>query len=182
MKRITIWHRQLSSQCFSFLRVVCRRVYMRVFSLYCLWTSWAKADASRQMCAKSNFKASLLKLTHFGSRKGKKGSLWHPLLAASPGGIHETNERTHTNKKRDSCHPLACAAMMRGRHRSMGGPIRVRDRREKGDDSLVQSDNFLPLFSFLCWIHVKMSVFLMHPSMNSFVCMCVSIQLFSTHL
>lgn len=127
-----------------------QKSYMRVFSLYCLWTLWAKADASRQMCAKSNFKASLLKLTHFGSRKGGKKArcgthCWQPLR-----GVSMKQTRGHTQiKKTDFCHPLACAAlMMRGRHRSMGGPIRVRDRREKGDDSLVQSDNFLPFFPF----------------------------------
>lgn len=105
---------------------VCRRVFMRVFSLDCLWTSWAKVDASRQMCAKSNFEASLPKLTHFGSRKwGKKGSLWHPLLAASPGGVHETNARARTQIKRtDSCQPLACAALM-----TWGGGIAAGKRR-----------------------------------------------------
>lgn len=130
---------------------VCRRVFMRVFSLYCLWTSWAKVDASRQMCAKSYFEASLPKLTHFGSRKWEKRLAVAPTAGGLSGG-RPWNKRVRARtqiKRTDSCQPPclrrfddAWGASQQGR----GGSIRVRDSWEKGDDSLVQSDNFLPLF------------------------------------
>lgn len=62
----------------------------------------------------------------------------------------------------------------------MGGTIRVRDRRAKGDDSLVLIDNFLAVFFLFMLIKCEdMYVLVVHLFMNSCVCVCaVLIQLF----
>lgn len=68
----------------------------------------------------------------------------------------------------------------------MGGTIRVRDRRAKGDDSLVLTDNFLALFFFIsllikCEDMFVCVAYLFRPScVGMHVCVCgVLIQLFS---
>ena len=137
------------------------------------------------MCAKSNFEASLLSLTlslsHSGSREDKKGSLWNLLLAASTGGVYETNActHTHTNEKKkikgDSCHPLACAALMVwGRQRSMGGWALESgtDRTKTSHWSRVTTSCRLFFFYSFRWLNVQLSVFLMHPFLNYFKGMC----------
>lgn len=98
----------------------------------------------------------------------------------------ETHKRTDTYAKThsDSCHPEPCAAlMMRGRRRSMGGTIRVRNRRAKGDDSFVLTDNFLGLFfSFSGCLFLQLNSYLLF--MSSCVCIikCEDMYLHVMHL
>lgn len=59
----------------------------------------------------------------------------------------------------------------------MGGTIRVRDRRAKGDDSLVLTDNFLVLFFLSVLIKCEdMYVLVVYLFMHSYVgmslCVC----------
>lgn len=159
MKRITVWHRQLSSQCLAFLQVVCAGG--------CLWESspstacghpgqkWMHPDKCVQ---KVTLRHLFLNSLTLAAESGKKGSLWHPLLAASPGGIRETNARARTQIKRtDSCQPLACAALMtRGGHRSREeeGPLESGTAGRKETTHWSRVTTFCLFFSFLCWLHV----------------------------
>lgn len=167
MELITVWHRQLSSQRFSFLQVVCAGGFVWP-SIACEHRGQKRMHPDKCL-QKVTVRHGFLNWLTLAAERGKKAHggthCWQPLR-----GVSMKQPRTHTNNKTDSHHPLACAAlMMRGRHRSMGGPIRVRGRREKGDDSLVQSDDFLPLFFLFMPITCK-HLSVLHASFYKFLC------------
>lgn len=86
--------------------------------------------------------------------------------------------------------PAYAALMMQRRNRSMGGTIRVRDRRAKGDDSLVLTDNFfsLTLFPSAAFFFLKVNyshvliIFFVYAWLNVRICMCVSSIYLCTHV
>lgn len=182
MKRKTVWHKQLSSLLFLSSGCVCRRVYMRVFSLYCLWTSRAKADASRQMCVqKVTLRHRFLNSLTLATERGKKARCgthcWQPLR-----GVSMKQTRTQI-KKRIPVTPLPVLLWWcEGGIAAWGAPLETGTEGRKEMTHWSRVTTFCLFFSFLWWLHVKMSVFFMHPFRNSFEYMCASIQLFSTHL
>lgn len=180
MKCITVWHRQLSYQCFSFLQVVfaggcvCRTLYESSPPSACGHQGWKRRHPDKCV-QKITLRHLFLNSLTLAAERGKKAHCgthcWQPLR----GGVHETNTCAHTNKKGIPVTPLlALLWWCKEDIAAWGGPIRDRDRREKGDDSLVQSDNFLPLFLLFMLITCE-DVCVLHASIYKFFCVYVCV-------
>lgn len=131
----------------SFFHFICEREQK-------YFTCSACGGVHTDVC-ESDSKASVSSHVHYThslwQQKGEKKGLAvaHTAGGLSRGCLWNTHEptNTHTHTHMESCCLPACAAlMMQGRRRSMGGTVRVRDRRAKGDDSLVLTDNFHAMF------------------------------------
>lgn len=122
-------------------------------------------------------------LTHsLWQQRGQKRLTVTPTASSLYGGClwnKRVHTHTHTNEKKkikgDSCHPLACAALMVwGRQRSMGGWALESgtDRTKTSHWSRVTTSCLLFFFYSFRWLNVQLSVFLMHPFLNYFKGMC----------